>query len=147
MDKKFLSLALKHQLPIEKILSTNELGLDFTTAIGEDTSGHAWILRIPRRDGMLTQIEHEESSLNFLRPKVAFNVPNWKVATAELVAYPLLTDKPALEVNPATQGFIWNINLESNLYAESLASILYELHTISTDEAESFGIKKDHQTK
>ena len=72
---------------------------------------------------------------------MSFNIPNWKVVTSELIAYPLLTDHPALEVNPVTQDFKWNINLNLFEYSESLATLLFELHNISIDGTENFGLK------
>lgn len=140
-EKIFLELALKHAVPIQKIISTNELGLDFQTAIGEGENQEKWLLRIPRRTDEFSKIQQEAKHLEFLKSKVSFNIPDWKVVTPELIAYPLLTDSPALEVNPVTQEIIWNINLERFEYSESLATILFELHKISTDGIESLGLK------
>ena len=140
-EKIFLELALKHDVSIQRITSTNELGLDFKTAVGEGPSGKKWLLRIPRRKDYFSRIQQEAKYLQFLKSKVSFNIPDWKVVTPELIAYPLLTDNPALEVNPGTQEFTWNINLSSFDYSESLASIIYELHNISIEEAEKTGLK------
>ncbi len=139
MENVILSLAFKYGIPIQKIISTNELGLDFQTAIGESVDGNKWILRVPRRKNIFSQIQKEQDNLSFLKSKVSFDVPDWKVVNPELIAYPLLTDKPALEVNPATQEFIWNVNLESYKYSQSLGLVLYELHQL-TQEAHDFGL-------
>jgi len=142
VKENFLNLASKYEIPIVKIMSTNELGLDFITAVGEDYYGKKWILRIPRRADMISQIEYEEKCLSVIKSIVSFDVPDWKVATHELIAYPLLTDIPALDVNPVSQEYTWNINLESFEYSESLASILYELHAIPIQQLEKFEIKR-----
>ena len=139
MENVILSLAFKYGIPIQKIISTNELGLDFQTSIGESVDGKKWILRVPRRKNIFSQIQKEQGHLNFLKSKVSFDVPDWKVVNPELIAYPLLTDKPALEVNPATQEFIWNVDLESYKYSQSLGLVLYELHQL-TQEAHDFGL-------
>jgi macrolide phosphotransferase len=139
LENVILSLAFKYGIPIQKIISTNELGLDFQTSIGESVDGKKWILRVPRRKNIFSQIQKEQGHLNFLKSKVSFDVPDWKVVNPELIAYPLLTDKPALEVNPATQEFIWNVDLESYKYSQSLGLVLYELHQL-TQEAHDFGL-------
>jgi len=140
-EKLFLELASKHGIPLQRITSTNQLGLDFQTAIGEGPGGEKWLLRIPRREDGFPKIQQEAKYLQFLKSKVSFNIPNWKVVTSELIAYPLLTDHPALEVNPVTQDFKWNINLNLFEYSESLATLLFELHNISIDGTENFGLK------
>lgn len=139
MKDVILNLALKYSLPIQRIISTNELGLDFQTAIGESVDGKKWILRIPRRNNTFPQIQEEERCLNFLRSRVSFDIPDWKLTNPELIAYPLLVDKPALEINPLTQEYTWNINLSSPEYSLSLASILFELHDL-TQDAIDFGL-------
>jgi macrolide phosphotransferase len=134
-----LKLALKHGILIQKIISTNELGLDFQTAVGDSIDGKRWILRIPRRKNIFPQIQKEQNYLNFLKSKVSFDVPDWKVVTSELIAYPLLTNQPALETNTTTQEFIWHVDLSSFKYSESLALALYELHQL-THDAKNFGL-------
>ena len=139
MDDLILKLAVKHGIQMQRITSTNGLGLDFQTAIGESVDGIKWILRIPRRENMFSQIEKEKNNLNFLKSKINFDIPDWKVVSPELVAYPLLTDKPALEVEATKQEFIWNIDLNFYKYSESLGLILCELHNL-TQEAKEFGL-------
>lgn len=139
MEDLILRLAVKHGIQMQRITSTNELGLDFQTAIGESVDGIKWILRIPRRENMFSQIEKEKNNLNFLKSKINFDIPDWKVVSPELVAYPLLTDKPALEVEATKQEFIWNIDLNFYKYSESLGLILCELHNL-TQEAKEFGL-------
>jgi macrolide phosphotransferase len=140
MKDVILDLALQAGIRLREITSINELGLDFQTAVGEGLDGTKWILRIPRRKDLFPQIQKEQSSLKFLKTRVSFDVPDWKVVTPQLIAYPLLTDKPALEVNPLSQEFTWNIDLNSLQYIESLGRILIELHSL-TNEAKKLGIE------
>lgn len=140
MSSAILDLAAKSGIFLKRIISINELGLDFQAAIGEDVEGTKWILRIPRRNDIFSQIQKEQSHLSFLKSRVSFNIPIWKVSSPELVAYPLLTNKPALEVDPETQEFNWNIDLNSYEYSESLGSVLFELHSL-TDEAKESGVE------
>lgn len=141
-DALFLKLALKHNIPVEKIISTNELGLDYRTAIAEEQNQKRWLLRIPRRIENFIKIQQEEQYLQFLKSKVSFNIPDWNVVTPELIAYPLLIDSPALEVDLKSNDFNWNIDLNSFDYSESLAAILFELHSISTDGIRKSELKK-----
>ena len=87
MENVILSLAFKYGIPIQKIISTNELGLDFQTSIGESVDGKKWILRVPRRKNIFSQIQKEQDNLSFLKSKVRFDVPDWKVVNPELIAY------------------------------------------------------------
>ncbi|MFA5583642.1 MAG: macrolide 2'-phosphotransferase [Bacteriovoracaceae bacterium] len=132
MNEYILELAARHNLPVQKIISTNELGLDFQTAIAEEEGGKRWILRIPRRCDLLSKIQKEKECLQFLKSKVSFDVPDWKISSQDLVAYPLLTDKPALEVNTTTQESTWNIDISSFDYSENFAYVLFELHSVAT---------------
>lgn len=141
MNTEILTLGKKYGISLKNNIQINDLGLDFRAAFVEDTQEKKWLFRIPRRTNLLSQIKHEANILNFLKSKLSCKIPNWVVAESDLVAYPLLTDSPALEVEPSTFKLTWNIDQQSTKFSESLAFFLYELHRISTEDATKAGLK------
>lgn len=51
------------------------------------------MLRIPRRDGMREQIKKEKRILELVK-HLSVEVPDWRISSTELVAYPILKDNP-----------------------------------------------------
>src|SRR5690606_7596673 len=65
---------------------------------------------------------------------LSINVPDWKIVSERLIAYPLLEDAPALTFDAITHEVSWNIDRDSIAYVESLAKSLAELHRITADD-------------
>lgn len=139
------NLASRYKIFLTEDFKINELGLDFRVVIAKDLTGQKWVLRIPRRNDVYIKIEREEKILDFLKRRVSFDIPDWKVISNELVAYPLLAGKPAFEMDPASGDQLWNVNLSSKSYGKNLAKIISELHQLSISEAKQSGLKfNDH---
>lgn len=119
----------------------NEMGIDFKVAFATDIQGKKWVLRIPRRENLADQIEQEKKILNLVKKHLSISVPDWKIANPELVAYPLLDDRPVITFDPETYEVMWNIDPKDSCIVSSLAKVLVELHQISVDEAASIGTK------
>ncbi len=134
-------LAKKHGISLHKVLATNELGLDFKVVIAVDENQTKWVLRIPRRSDSFEAIKQEGQNLSFLKQFVDFQVPDWKVVAPDLIAYPFLQDKPALDVNSSTHEMTWNIDLNSFNYSDSLAHVLIQLHDLTKAAQIQKGIK------
>ena len=64
--------------------------------IATDEGGARWVLRIPRRADVSAKVEQEARALAMLGRHLPFAVPDWRIATPELVAYPLLEDSTAI---------------------------------------------------
>ncbi|WP_166970405.1 macrolide 2'-phosphotransferase [Brevibacterium atlanticum] len=123
-------LALDHGLDIvSETIAVNELGLDFQVAIGEAVDGSRWVLRIPRRPDVVARAAVEGRFLKSIRPHLSIAVPDWQVHSEQLIAYPLLPGSPGLTIDDRGQPH-WHFDVESPAYAESLAGILAELHTV-----------------
>lgn len=135
------ALAEKHGLQISEDLVFNEMGLDFQIAFAADQDGARWVLRIPRRPNMFPQIEHEAKILSLVKKRLRILVPDWKIVSPELIAYPLLPDQPAISFDPATYEIHWNIDRESKNFIVSLAQILVDLHGTPLSEVEKIGLK------
>lgn len=135
------NLTEKHGLVITDDIIFNDMGIDFRVGMVTDINGQKWILRIPRREDMSVQIEEEKHILDLVKKHLSVEVPDWKIANHELIAYPLLTDKPALTFDANTYEVTWNMDKESPNYVPSLAKVLVELHGIPESEVREKGLK------
>ena len=135
------TLALEHGLRISEEMSVNEMGIDFRVAFVKEVNGENWVLRIPRRSDMLEQIENESRILDLAKRNLSINVPDWKIVSERLIAYPLLEDAPALTFDAITHEVSWNIDRDSIAYVESLAKSLAELHRITADDVRKSNLK------
>ncbi|HEY9848781.1 MAG TPA: macrolide 2'-phosphotransferase [Leptolyngbyaceae cyanobacterium] len=136
-----LHLAASHGLQLGGDIFFNEMGIDFKVAFATDINGEKWVLRIPRRENLAGQIEQEKKILNIVKKYLSISVPDWKIASPDLVAYPLLKDKPVMTFNPETHEILWNIDQNDSRIVSSLAKVLVELHQIPVQEAVSMGAK------
>ena len=134
-------LAEEHGLLLTENINFNEMGVDFKVGFALDTDGQEWLLRIPRRDDMGEQIEKEKCILDFVKNRLSVGVPDWKIASPELVAYPLLADKPVLTFDENTYELSWNIDKSNSKYVSSLAKILVEIHSIPEIEVRENHLK------
>lgn len=139
-EKDIIALAGRHGLNISGEITFNEIGLDFRVAFTTDDEGVPWVLRIPRRAEMFSQIEHEAKILEVVRRRLQILVPDWKIVSPELVAYPMLPNAPALSSDPMTHAVSWNIDPQSKNYIVSLARTLVDLHGIPRSEAAEAGL-------
>lgn len=132
--KDIRNISKKHGLILTEEISFNEMGIDFKVGFATDTNGQRWVLRIPRRDDLGEQILTEKKILDMVRVRLSVQVPDWKIATSDLVAYPLLRDLPVLSFHETTYEVTWNMDQNSSNYVPSLAKVLVELHNIPRQE-------------
>lgn len=139
--KDIQKLAESHGLMLTGEMKFNEMGIDFKVGFAADKDKTQWLIRIPRRDDLGEQIESEKRILQLAKKHLSIQVPDWKIATPKLVAYPLLKDKPALTFDAVTYEVSWNIDKENLNYVPSLAKALVQLHNIPEAEVTDNGIK------
>ncbi|RAJ93192.1 macrolide phosphotransferase [Larkinella arboricola] len=139
--KAILQLAERHGLQLKDEISFNEMGIDFKVGFATEINGTKWVLRIPRRDNLAGQIEKERNILNLAKKYLSVAVPDWKIASPELVAYPLLDNKPVLTFDAQTYEVSWNMDQENNQYTHSLANVLVTLHQIPVQKVKDAGLK------
>ncbi|MGQ5490742.1 macrolide 2'-phosphotransferase [Thauera sp. ZXT1-4] len=135
-----LALAARHGLHLVGAVIFNETGLDFRVGFATDTAGRRWVLRIPRRDDVQPKIEREAQILDFVRRRLPVEVPDWRVRSPDLVAYPMLTDPMALVFDADTHAVTWNIDQEAETYVTSLVEVLVALHASPVAEAVALDI-------
>lgn len=134
-------LAAKHGLILSDGMHFNEMGIDFKVGFAADAQGNQWVLRIPRRPDLGEQIEKEKRILQLAGRYLSVQVPDWKIATDELVAYPLLEGKPALTFDSETYEVTWNMDKDNPEYTPSLAKVLVALHAVPEKEVLANGLK------
>lgn len=134
-------LAETHGLLLTENMSFNEMGIDFKAGFATDNTGQEWLLRIPRRDNMAEQIEKERRILDLAKKHLSVEVPDWRICSPELVAYPLLKNKPVLTFDAQTYEVSWNMDKDNPRYSTSLAETLVELHAVPQAEIEAHGLK------
>lgn len=134
------ALAARHGLQLHGPLTINELGLDYRIVIAADEGGTRWVLRIPRRADVSAKVAQEARALAMLGRHLPFAVPDWRVANAELVAYPMLEDSTAIILQPGATTPEWVIPQDSAVFAESFAGAVAALHAVPVAAAEAAGM-------
>lgn len=134
------NLAGSHGLDIDpESISVTELGLDFRVAFGSTPDGERWVLRIPRRPDVAERAAVEGRLLQAVAPKLNVSVPDWRVHSSELIAYPLLPGKPGLSLDAGEP--VWHFDAESEWYTRSFADVLASLHAVDPRELETTGVE------
>lgn len=74
--------------------------------------------------------------LQLVGDHLSVEVSVWKIASDTLVAYPLLTGKPALTFDSSDPGIRWNMDKDkdSGNYLRTLAKVLVDLHGVPKKE-------------
>ncbi|GHL16991.1 Mph(A) family macrolide 2'-phosphotransferase [Escherichia coli] len=133
------ALAARHGLKLHGPLTVNELGLDYRIVIATVDDGRRWVLRIPRRAEVSAKVEPEARVLAMLKNRLPFAVPDWRVANAELVAYPMLEDSTAMViqlVRPRPTGSCRRTRRSSRRASRPLAA----LHAVPISAAVDAGM-------
>ncbi|CAM2774728.1 macrolide 2'-phosphotransferase [Paenibacillus taichungensis] len=149
-QKELTSLAAQNGLHIaEESMKINESGMDFRVAFATDEQGQQWILRQPRREDVWERAENERKVLEVVKSRLPVEVPEWRICTPELIAYPLLDGEPIAVVDPAGGGYAWRFSQDSlsDDFFDSLATSLVALHNIDPDEAIKGGVRSKTPTE
>lgn len=140
-------IAASHGLDIDvDSIAVNEMGLDFRVAIARDAAGDRWVLRLPRRPDVMERAAVEGRLLSMVAPHLTIAVPDWRIQTTDLIAYPLLPGEPGLTLDD--QGApVWHADVSSVDYATTLGEFLAQLHAVDPAEAASAGIEVKTPTR
>ncbi|MEU4727707.1 MULTISPECIES: macrolide 2'-phosphotransferase [unclassified Streptomyces] len=113
----------------------DESGWDFHVTHIMDTGGSPWILRRPRHPQAARQLATEGAVLAAVRDRLPVAVPNWRLQTPRLVAYPRLPGAQAGAEDPRTLVYGWDIDplAAPDAYLEPLARALAEVHRTPHD--------------
>lgn len=135
-----VQLAARHGLDLRDDVSVEDIGLDFRVAFATDVHGERWVLRIPRRPDVIEKAKHEARVLQTLRPHLPAAVPDWRIRSGELIAYPLLAGTPAIKVDPTSMQPIWHLDAKDPQFPESLGRFLSALHGIAHETIAASGL-------
>lgn len=124
-------------------LEINESGMDFLVGFATDAEGRKWVLRKPRRPDVWERAENERTVLTVTAKHLPVQVPDWRIFTPDLIAYPLVSGDPVATVDPEGGGYQWKFPQEtlSDAFLDSLAETLAALHNIEHTEAIAAGIR------
>lgn len=133
-----IRLAADHGLDLAPdSLEFIEMGLDFRVVLARTTAGSDWVLRIPRRAEVMVRAAVEARVLRLVAPRLDAAVPDWRIHTGDLIAYPLLPGEPGLEMVDGEP--VWQVDVSAPDYAESLGELLSQLHGTDPIEASTTG--------
>lgn len=135
-------LAAEHNLDVDpETITVNELGLDFRVAIVDAVDGQRWVLRIPRRAEVMTRANIEGRVLQRIAPHLPVAVPDWRIHTDGLIAYPILPGAPGLTLQPDGTP-VWHFDEHSPVFSDSLGTMLAQLHSIAPETVAATGITR-----
>ncbi|WDZ93330.1 phosphotransferase [Nocardiopsis sp. HUAS JQ3] len=139
-----ITLAAAHGLHLSaRDATVNEAGLDYRVVMAHDETGRKWVLRVPRRADVAEGMTAEKRILDLVAPVLAEDgvaVPDWRVRSPELIAYPALPGAPGLTLTDAGEP-VWHMDPASPDYAERLGRLLARLHSITPERAEAAGVE------
>ncbi|MGH8905434.1 MAG: macrolide 2'-phosphotransferase [Egibacteraceae bacterium] len=119
----------------------NEIGLDYRVAFASTADGTQWVLRIPRRSDVIEGSMTESRILALVRRHLPVQVPDWRIHSDELIAYPLLSGTPGVTLDAQTGELRWNFDKHSAIFAATLGQALAALHAIDHEEARAAGLR------
>lgn len=138
------ALAARNGLDLDPAsVAFNPSGLDFLGATARDRSGRAWMIRLPRRPDARTRAGREGRILKLLAPLLPVAVPDWKIASAEIIAYPLLAGTPAATVDPEIGSYRWHIDPANptETFIRTSAQALAALHSVPVEALRDAGVE------
>jgi macrolide phosphotransferase len=102
-----------------------------------------WVVKAPRRADVLERAAAERRTLEMVRPRLPVAVPEWRVFSPEVVAYPRLSGDPAAVVDLEAGGYVWRFDETAPpaAFGETLAVALAALHGIGHDAAAGAGLR------
>lgn len=136
--------ARAHRLELTPtIAELDETGFDFAVLHAVDADGLHWIVRSPRRAEAMERAATERAKLDLVRGRLPVEVPEWRIYSDTIIAYPRLSGEPAAVVDMSAGGYVWRFEEKSapESFVDSLARALAALHAIDRDAARSAGME------
>ncbi|WP_437916182.1 macrolide 2'-phosphotransferase [Sorangium sp. So ce302] len=117
-------------------------GLAFLVVHAHDEQGVPWVVRTPRRIAVVASARVEARVLALVRQRLPVAVPDWRVHTDHVIAYPRLGDVPAVSFDPEA-GPRWSRvdpAAPSEVFIASVAEALAALQRVDAAAARSAGV-------
>lgn len=117
-------------------------GWDFRVVHATDSTGKAWILRAPRRPEIARAAAAEGRLLAILHGRFDVEVPHWRFADDELIAYPRLPGEPVAWEDAETHELHWKFDRRHPPahYIDAVGEFMATLHGTPLAEVESTAI-------
>jgi len=121
----------------------DETGADFIVAHAVDGDGVPWVVKAPRRADVLERAAAERRTLEMVRSRLPVPVPEWRVFSPEVIAYPRVSGDPAAVVDLEAGGYVWRFDETAPpaAFGETLAAALAALHGIGHDAVAGAGLR------
>lgn len=142
----FLESAARNALFLNReSLRIEDLGMDFKLASARDLDGTGWVLLSPREEEVQEKAETERRILNFVGGALPARVPDWRVFTPELIAYPCIPGTPAAALDKfprAKEKYRWAFDRAHPpvTFLDSLAENILALHSLNLEEGLELGV-------
>src|SRR5687768_16845260 len=95
---------------ISERASLDDTGADFLVAHALDEHAVQWVVRTPRRADVLERAEREYRILALLSTRLPVAVPNWRIFSPKVIAYPRLSGEPAAIIDMNVGGYVWRFD-------------------------------------
>lgn len=122
----------------------DESGLDFRAVHARDEMGIPWIVRSPRRLAVVQAARVEARVLELLRTRLPVAIPDWRLSSEQVIAYPRLDGVPAVKMDPE-KGVVWNHidpAAPSAVFVDSFARTVAALQAVDAQSIEQAGIPR-----
>lgn len=121
----------------------DETGADFLVVYGVDEHGVPWVVRTPRRADVLERAAVEHRALGLVSARLPVAVPDWRVFSPQVIAYPRLSGEPAAVVDMDVGGYVWRFDVTAppTVFLDTLANALAALHSIEHYVAAVAGLR------
>jgi macrolide phosphotransferase len=138
-----LAIAREHGLRLTpERQELDETGADFIVMHAVDEQGVPWVVRAPRRADVLARAATERRALELVRARLPVAVPEWRVFTPQLIAYPRLHGNPAAVVDMTAGGYVWRFDETAppTAFLDALGDGLAALHRVEHADATAAGL-------
>ena len=140
--EQILAAAREHGLHLTSARpELDDSGADFLVVHAVDEQGTRWVVRSPRRPDVLERAAAERRMLDLVRARIPVAVPNWRLFSSQVIAYPRLGGEPAAVVDMSAGGYRWRFDATNPpaVFLDTLAEVLATLHGISHEDAIAAG--------
>ncbi|WP_158542454.1 GTPase HflX [Lujinxingia litoralis] len=121
-----------------------ESGADYRALHASDLEERPWVVRSPRRQGLMEASRYEARALRALRGELPVATPEWALHSARAIAYPRLPGRPAWEITD--QGELrWpvlNPAAPTEAFLSSVVGLLSALHHLEPGPLMRAGLRR-----
>ena len=112
----------------------DESGADYVVAHAVDAEGAPWVVKSPRRVDVAVRADAERRVLDWIRPLLPIDVPDWRLFAPDVIAYPRLPGHPAAVVDMEIGDWAWRFDAQAppDAFLDSMSAALAGVHGIDS---------------